>query len=399
VADLLAVGDGTAVRRRRRWTTPVAGIAVAAVAVVLAGRAGGSPDPPPPVAVDGPEISVRPAPNPGRTSPAPEPVARLDGDPGPARPGLRLMLGGDRPGVLDLGTGRLTAFPGLPARPGDTVEVRRTGRTTALLVTNPAEPDARAYVLPDGGRAVDLGPVRDALPLRDGTVLTVRCATGAPGCLLAARSATGARLWQRGLPRAARLVRETLLGVVLWVYDGGSGGGQVRIEDPRSGQPTRRLGRTYAVLTADQRHVAYQPLGCQYDCPIVVTALADGSRRTLPVAPGAATTATFSPDGRWLAVGFQGLDPWYASPGADRDGHLAVADLAAGTWHRMPGLTTAAHNTPLPVWTGTGELLVAAGRDGDNRFVAWTVGAPRITVLPIRIGRTLLRPDMVALLD
>lgn len=375
---------------------PVAGVVLAAVAAVLAVRSGGGAEPePPPVADPVPQISVRPAPVPARTSPAPEPTYRLVGAEGPARPGLRLLLGGDRPGVLDLGTGRLSALPGLPSRPGDMVEISRSGRTTVALVTNPAAAESEVYLLPDGGPAVDIGPARDALPMRDGTVLIVRC-DSARNCVLSSRSETGAPRWQRSVPRAARLVRETPLGVVLSLYDGAAGGGQVVLYDAASGASMRVLGRTYSVLAADDRQVAFLPPGCEFDCAIQVAALDGSGRRSLPPAPGRPGTAVFSPDGRRLAVGFSGLHSHDPSPTVDRDGHVAVADLAAGTWTRVPGLATGSKSTPLPVWTGSRELVVAAGLDYVNRFATWTVGAARLTLLPARVDRTFLQPGMLA---
>jgi hypothetical protein len=392
VADVLSSGPER-VRRRRRWATPVTVAVVAAAAFALASRSGGDAPEPPPAAVPIPLVTVRPAPDPGRTAPAPAPTYRLDGRPGAAPAGLRLLLGGERPGVLDLRSGRFAALPGLPAGSA-AVEVRRVAGLSLALVPGPTA--TRAYAVPDGGRPVDLGPVDDALPMRDGTVLMVRCDPVVRDCLLSARTLGGEVRWQRAVPPRARLVQETLLGVVLWVYP--SDGGQVRVEDPETGQPVRTLGKTYSVLTADDRRVAYQELGCRSDCRVVVSALSDGSRTTLERTTGTATAAAFSPDGRWLAIGFQGLHPEDPSPSADRDGHVAVADLASGEWLRVPGLATGSKTTPLPVWAPTGELVVAVGRDGVNRFAAWRPGDPRVTVLPARVDRTYLQPGMLAAL-
>lgn len=399
MVDVLDSGPEPRLRPRRRWSTPLAGVLVVATAVVLAARTGGGTpdraDLPAPVAA--PSIVVRPVPTPVRTGPPPPAATyRLDGVPGTVPPGVRLLLGGNHPGVLDLHTGRETPLPDFGAAPADPVEVRRTGRLTAALVFSTTDRVLRAYALPDGGRPAALGAVRDVLPMRDGTLLTVVCLAGTGGgCVLGSRTATGAVRWQRPVPRLSTLVRETPYGVVTWVYQGETGG-LVRLEDPATGRVVRDLGRTYTVLTADDRQVAYQRPGCAVDCPVLVSSLADGSRRTLPVVAGRAVTGVFSPDGRQLAIGVEGLGSGDPSPTDQRDGYAAVADVDAGSWQRVPGLTTGPGSVPLPFWTGD-RLLVLAGAEGVNRVAAWRPGEQRAAVLPARLDYPFLTPGQAIL--
>lgn len=401
MVDVLDSGPEPRLRRRRRWSTPLVGVLVVASAAVLAARTGGgaSDRADRPVQAVEPSIILRPPPTPRRTGePPPDGSYRLDGVPGVAPPGVRLLLGGNQPAVLDLHTGRQTALPAFGATGADSVEIRRTGRLTAALVFSAADRFTRAYALPDGGRPAALGVVRDVLPMKDGTLLTVVCVAGTGGgCVLGSRTATGAVRWQRPVPRLSTLVRETPYGVVTWVYQGDTGG-LVRVEDPRTGRVVRDLGRTYTVLAADDRQVAYQRPGCDADCPVLVSSLADGSRRTLPAASGKAVTGAFSPDGRRLAIGVVGLHSEDLSPTDQRDGYAAVVDLAGGDWQLLPGLSTGPRSVPLPFWSAADDrLLVLAGDEGVNRVAAWRPGDPRAAVLPVRLSYPFLQPGQAAL--
>lgn len=398
MAETLSSGPEWPRRGRPRWAGPAAGALAAVVLAWLAIRSGGGTAAlEPPVAVPTATVPVPTAPSP--TRPPPEPVFRLTGASGPG-PAVRLLVGGDPPGVLDARTGRLTPLPGLPVTGSGLVEFDRGPGVTTTLVYDGRDRFARGWLLPDGGRPVDLGRLVDLLPRRDGTVLTEVCLAGTEGgCVLGSRSATGAVRWQRRLAGQLDLLRDTPYGVLL-ASSIESGRGQLRLEDPQTGSIRQYLRQSGTVLAADDRRVAYQPARCESDCPLLVADLADRTVRLLPGLTGRAAAGAFAPDGSRLALGFQGLHPQDPDPSRDRDGHAVVLDLRRGRWLPVPGLTTGAKAAPVPVWTPDGDrlLLAATDPDGSSRLVSWRPGADQLTVLPVRLPRFAAQARTVALL-
>jgi hypothetical protein len=365
-----AAGRGRS-RRHRRGTGPLAAVLVAAGASVLAVEAGGGPRPVAPF----------------RPGPAPAAVYRLDGDAGTGPAGVRMLIGGRRPVVLDTGTGAVTALP-VPAVPGDVAELDRAGGTTTVLLHDISRLRSRAFALRPNGRAVPLGRAIDVLPMRDGGVLAEDCE--GPGnigpCTLTAHGGAGARDWSRTVPRKLDLIRDTPYGLVVGADDDDSR--LVRLEDPRSGAVYRVIGTADAVLGADDRQVVFTPVGCRSDCELTVAALDGGSARVLPADPGNPAVAEFSRDGRWLAVGYTGLSVDDRSASTYRDGHVSVISLTrADRWLPVPGLTTGSASTALPVWAPGDQLLLAVPTTGlgSGRVALWTPGAGRVTILPVRL--------------
>ena len=247
---------------------------------------------------------------------------------------------------------------------------------------------ARALVLGRGGTPARLGQALDVVPMRDGSVLAEDCA-GADGtgpCTLTGYAATGAARWTRTVPSQLDLVRDTPYGLLVRTYEGDLGG-VVRLEDPRSGAVYRvMIGRTYAVLGADDRQVVFVPAGCGSDCGVILSDLANGSSRVLPEIPGAPAVAAFSRDGRRLAIGYAGRLPDDQSPSPQRDGYAVVVDLTGfDHWRPVPDVTTGPASTPLPLWSPDGRLLLAVPTDGagSGRVVAWRPGTARVTILPV----------------
>jgi len=393
VADLLSSGPepGAPSRPRRRWITPLTGVLVAAAAAYLAGHAGGGTGTDRPQAADRAlGVQVPPAPNPVRTGPPP-PAARyqLDGVPGVGPAGVRMLVGGRDPVVLDAGTGRLAALP-IRKGLGEMAELDHAGGTTTVLLYNFSRLRARVVALGPGGRAVALGEALDALPMRDGTVLAEDCAGagGAGPCMLTGYAATGAVRWKRSVPNQLDLVRDTPYGLLVRAQ--GALGEVVQLEDPRSGAVYRVIGRTSGVLGADDRQVVFLPAACGSGCDLTLSDLNDGSSRLLAENPGSPSVAAFSRDGRRLAIGYAGLLPDDPSTSPQRDGYVAVVDLDSGfdRVRLVPELTTGPASTALPVWSPDGRLLLVVPTDGagSGRVVSWTPGAPRVTILPIGLA-------------
>jgi hypothetical protein len=400
VADVLSSGPGTGgpPRPRRRWTGALAGVLVAAAAAYLAVHSGGggSGD----ARASRLDVQVRPPPNPQRSGPLPpQAVFHLDGDPGVGPPGARMLVGGREPGVLDAHTGRLTPLPVAQAY-GNVAELDRAGGTTTVLLHDANRLRSQAALIPGGRPAVRLGPVLDLLPLRDGGALVEDCdgAGGTGPCTLTAYATSGARRWNRTVARQLDLVRDTPYGLLVRAYQGDLGG-VVRLEDARSGGVRRVIGRTYAVLGADDRQVVFLPAGCGSDCELTLTDLATGASRSLPENPGNPTVAAFSADGRRLAIGYAGLLAEDPSASPQRDGYVVVLDLAAGDRGRqVPGVTTGPASTALPVWAPGGQLLLAVPTDGagSGRVVLWAPGARRVTILPVGLSGFYGMPGLAA---
>jgi hypothetical protein len=355
----------------------------------------------PPSAEPSLDVRVRPAPNPARTGP-PAPIARyrLNGVPGTGPAGVRMLVGGREPGVLDAGTGRLAALP-VRTGPGDVAELDHAGATTTVLLHNASRLRARAVALGRNGPAASLGQALDVLPMRDGTVLAEDCdgAGGTGPCTLTGHDPTGAARWKRSVPSQLDLVRDTPYGLLVRTYQGDLGG-VVRLENARSGAVYRVIGRTYAVIGADDRQVVFVPAVCGTDCDLTLADLDNGSSRFLAGSPGNPTVAAFSPDGRRLAIGFAGMLPDDPSTSPQRDGYVAVLDINSGfdRLRLVPELSTGAASTALPVWSPDGRLLLAVPTDGagSGRVVSWKPGAPRVTILSVGLTGFYGTPGLAA---
>ena len=87
------------------------------------------------------------------------------------------------------------------------------------------------------------------------------------------------------------------------------------------------------------------------------------------------------------------------SASAQRDGRVAVIDVTrTDRWQLVPELTTGAASTALPVWAPDGRLLLAVPTTGvgSGRVVAWTPGAARVTILPVRLTGFYGTPGLAA---
>lgn len=384
MAEVLSSGypEGPDDGGRPRW---LAGVLVLVVAVglgVLAVRAGGGGDRPAPDAA--PVVETRaPVVVPPVALP-PEPVYQLDGVPGPGPAGARLVVGGARPGVVDAATGRLTPLPALGLRAGENAWVRRGPGFTVVLSGWGSRPAPAAVLVPDAGARVPLGTAVDALPMRDGTVLTVACPPGSEAsCTVSRRTRTGGTLWTRADADFLGLLADTPAGVVAAAVDGDAL--RLALVEPRTGRVLRAFGRAAVVLAVSDRRVAWTPEGCTSACPVLVADLAGGGTRRLPAAAGRAATGAFSADSERLAVGFAGLHAEDPDRARARDGYAAVIDLGRGGWVRAPGLTTGPKSSPVPRWVGDRLLLAVADGKGAGRIASWSPGEPRLTLLPVRL--------------
>jgi len=363
----------------RRWSVPALGLAAAVLfGYVVTHRYHVDEPAPPPSA-----------------APAPAGLPRVTGDRAAGPDGLRVLVSGGHPQVLDTATGRATAVAGLRLAAGERVRLRPVPAGTVATVTAPATSRTRTVLLPrGGGRPVLLGEDVDVVPALRGTDLYVS-SQGPGGTSVLVTERTGAVRAYWAQPGKLTLLRDTAAGLVA-SQRGAVQGTELRLLDPRTGAERRRLATGRIVLAAGPISVAHVSGSCSRDCPVTVTPLAGGRPRdySLPAGAGIPAAGEFSPDQRWLAL---------AVPGQYRNGRLTVVpgfaqvlDLRTGAVTRVPGVQTAAERRPdvgwygdvlvLGVWSARrGQLAVwsphrpaslqvlPAEPPGDDRFAAATV--------------------------
>jgi hypothetical protein len=322
--------------------------AVAALAVAAAGCTAAGPDAVGDRAAAPPAGAVPAAPAP------PDAPRFLAGRPLEGPTGLRLLVAGDPPRLLDLDRGTSRPVGGLPAGQGPvsvaalgdgalvnadpevfvlargSLRARRVGRAVDAV----ASPDGRGVWLLEHGRRcrlreVDLGG-RDRRPPR-----RVPCASG-----LGAETPLGRAL--AGYPEVHGVVGD----LVLW-------GG-------------------------DERHAG----------PFTLTDRRTGARHRLarPTPHGWAGLGRPSPDGRLLAVEFADVS-WSRVHGQVSD--IWLLDLPTRRWRRLPGmpLITAVKFMSME-WTGDGRLVLAGDFDRVGEAMAvWRPGQDELAITRLDLPR------------
>jgi hypothetical protein len=395
--DVLESGPGGAGRRRRPWVlllVVAAGVALIGLRASGLGDQGGS-GPVSAASVPAPTTQPERSAAPVR-APAPGPPACTDCRPGrfrlTARPGfgpagLRLVVGGQHPAVLDLATGRTTPIAGLRLAADQAATLYPVDGGLVAVISVAGGGPVDSYLLRDAGGTVRLGRFDAAVPSRDGGLLAYDMGWNppTPGRLVSF-TAAGQRRWERTFRMPTSVIRDTPYGLLIQEFeDPDTGGGPLRLIEPRTGRVRQDLAWAVQVLTGTDRYVVWLSGECRDDggpCRLIVTDLGDGRSTARPVplrrVPG---TAAMTPDGR-LAVGVAGLHDFVS--GSIRDGFVAVLDLATGTYTRLPGLTAQAKHVPALGWSPDGRWLLMAVQPDDqhDRLVLWRRGSAGLTVLP-----------------
>jgi hypothetical protein len=344
---------------------------------------------------------VPPAPQ----QPAPEQLdgVRLDGapllraDPGTVGSGFVVVVGGERPVLVDPSDGSAVPVRGLP--PGG--RLRSAVRTSAGLVAVVADADldgapstapGRLFRLDRSGTARPWGTGEAVQPGQDGDVLVLR--RGPAGLeSLSSVAASGRVRWTRPLPRLTQLVSTTPFGLLVQVVPDvrSRADGDLVLVDARRGTVRRRLGPVVRVLAVSDRTVAATRVGCAPDCPLLLLDLATGRQRVLalPTDPVPATAA-FSPDGSRLAVSTFGLAGDDDAAGSDpHTGRVFVLDLASGRAQQVPGLLTGRDQAADVAWAPGGAVLLLGVRwPTYERIARWHPASTRLRVLPVRLPGT-----------
>jgi hypothetical protein len=300
------------------------------------------------------QIDLAVAAGPRRTNPG-----RLGGAPLKGRSGLRLLVAGAPPYVLDVDSGQVTRVGGLRLRRFPVVGVQGVGRDAALWV-DPGD----VYVVGHGSlRARRIGAGREVAADRGGRAVWLIEGSGSD-CALAEVSLTGRTL---GRPRPVSCAARLLAGGAL--VDGPS----VRA---LPGVAPRRIAAPWAVAG---------PYVLGSKRPLTLTDLRTGESRTFawPSAIRFPDEAAAAPDGRHIALDF--ADPAYHSTGTQvMDAWLL--DTRTGRLTQLPGMPAIVHlKFTSFAWAPDGRLvllsqdagLVAVWRPGDARLAVRRVQLPR----------------------
>lgn len=335
-----------------------------------------------------------PTPPPTARPPGPAAVAGaglLTGRTGFGPAGLRVVLTGGSPRIVDLHTGGQQPVRGLPAAvAGDGASAATVRGGVIVYASNLGWIDS---YLVRPGRPTRL-VVRDgvALPSWDGrSLVVVRLPWGTEPYGVTGQTLDGALQWHWVAANHALVVRDTRYGLLVQDTDPPPDPQRLRLVRRETGRVLRRLQGTAVAVGGDA--VAYLRPGCARSCVLRLTRLGTGATALYPVPVEPATGhGSFSPDGRWLAM----TVPAGPAPGAlpSRPSSLVMLDLRTGTTATVPGLSIAPGEDPLLDWSADGRSLVVAVRSGGAvRLGVWRPDSPAtpMTVLPLTYqadGRT-----------
>jgi hypothetical protein len=325
-------------------------------------------------------------------------LPRVVGDRGFGPPGLKLLVTGQYPQIIDTSTGRASPVPGVRVSDGERAAVQIVPAGTLVTEIAPSTTRSRTTLVPTtgGGRPIVLGYDVVVVPALHGTDLYVS-SHGTGSTKVAITTATGAARSSWTVGGTLTPLRDTAAGLVVRQI-GDRGVADLRVLDPRSGATRRVLSVGGILVAVGPGSVAYVPPDCRGDCPLSVTGLADGRTRSYPLPPdtGNPGNGAFAPDGHRLALGV---------PGQYRDGRLIVVpgfaevlDLRTGEFVRVPGLDTAAERAPdlswsdgllvLGVWSGSGGQVASWSADRKDQLRVLPADPPgdaafsSVTVLP-----------------
>jgi hypothetical protein len=300
----------------------------------------------------------------------PSGLPRVTGDREFGPPGLKLLVNGEHPQIIDTSTGHVSPVPGVRLSDGERAAVQVVPAGTIVTEIAPSASRTRTTLAPrTGGRPILLGYSVVVVPALHGTDLYV--SSHDPGRTTVTITApTGAAKSSWTVGGTATPLRATAAGLVVQQI-GDRGVAELRVLDPRSGATRRVLSVGGILVAIGPSSVAYVPPDCRGDCPLSVAGLADGRTRSYPLPPntGNPGTGAFAPDGRRLALGV---------PGQFRDGRLIVVpgfaevlDLRTGTFVRVPGLDTASERSPDLSWSD-GTLVLGVWSGSGGQVASWS---------------------------
>jgi hypothetical protein len=295
------------------------------------------------------------------------------------------------PGLFWLDSGRLTPIGGLPhggcylpptRLPHGWALGRQAYQAAGLGCPEPARP-TQFYLLADGARSATRLPVTaDWVIAGDGTWLWLITFLGQPDPTSNQLPPQAIQQVDRtGHPHTPRYRvpggyaawQDVGGGLVLLIRTGQGPANPSRgaLWNPGSGRMLRRYDR---VLAASGTTIAWAAAACRpKPCPVHLSDLAAGTDIQVAVPHAGATSGAFSPDGRYVAVVFGGVD----ATGAVTQARVGVIDLAARRLHAVPGAVLGGRDVGWAVsWSPDGAWLLLSARVGPltEQLAAWRPG-------------------------
>ncbi len=293
----------------------------------------------------------------------------LRGSPLVGATGLRLVVAGNPPLLLDVDTGRVTTVPGVPAMKRGLLWVVGVGGRAAVVVAQSSWPRASLYAVRGQGTRVSfLGFGTYVTPAGDGRAVWVQSFIDRSHCTLRQVGLDGRKLRAaRPFPCASTSDPPgSSLGLVVR---------RTRLVDPLTGRT--KLETRWGILAAAGDKLLLAGPGKQFTLLDAVT----GTQRRLPwpsILRGG-DEPTVDPRGRHIALAF--ADPaWAGGPQQALD--VWLLDTETGKLTQLPGMPALVSLKFTSMsWTDDGRLvLLAQQRDGKDIVAVWRPGEQRLAM-------------------
>jgi hypothetical protein len=363
-----------------RWAWIAAGVAVLLLVYVVTHRY--------PATDTAPGLAATPS-QAVPTAGVPTELPLLSGTRGFGPAGLRLLISGDSPTVIDTHTAHRDAVPGVPTGGRSFTQMVPTSAGIVATVLSRDGVSVGVYLYRPGHSPKRLASTGRVLP-GNGDNLVLYRYTGVE-TEFSGYSFSGGVRSRWNLSGLATPIRDTPFGLVVAHHPGAQQrGADLLLVNPETGDVRRRLAEDRSVVAASDSLVAYMDSGCRLRCSLLLTNVATGETSGYGVPESReATSGTFSPDGRLLALAFPGqYDP--SLTGSVLPGFAAVLDVQSGELTVVPGLQTQAEQAPQLAWSPGGQwLVVATATASQARFGLWRSpgrnGSKELVVLPGRL--------------
>lgn len=302
--------------------------------------------------------------------------------------GLRLLAGGGALTVVDAESGARSPVKGVPLRPGRafTRLLPVAGGTVVVVGDDQSGGEIGpgwVYLLRPGRAPVELVRADEVfLGARPGRLwgFVYPRQQGAKATLV--EVTTGGRLLsRRPVPQSWQPLADTGSGLLVAAYRE-EGPGELTVVDPMSLRVLRSLAQVTYVAAATPRMAAWVICGGA-TCDLVVGHLRAGPRRTFRLdANDGIGRAVFSPDERRLAIAHFGL---HGGERPGTPGFVELLDLETGQHTRVPGVGTPEKQAADLSWSPDGRWLAIGVRwpeDGYQRLGVWPVSGGPVVALP-----------------
>ncbi|MGI8698896.1 MAG: TolB family protein, partial [Mycobacteriales bacterium] len=301
---------------------------------------------------------------------------------------LRLLAGGGALTVVDAESGARSPVKGVPLPPGRafTQLLPVAGGTVVVVRDDQSGGEIGpgwVYLLRPGRAPVELVRADEVfLGARPGRLwgFVYPRQPGAKATLV--EVTTGGRLLsRRPVPQSWQPLADTGSGLLVAAYRE-EGPGELTVVDPMSLRVLRSLAQVTYVAAATPRMAAWVICGGA-TCDLVVGHLRAGPRRTFRLdANDGIGRAVFSPDERRLAIAHFGL---HGGERPGTPGFVELLDLETGQHTRVPGVGTPEKQAADLSWSPDGRWLAIGVRwpeDGYQRLGVWPVSGGPVVALP-----------------